>query len=218
VKPTTLVSLCLTVFALGAGTLAWRQHEQIQTLRHRVLPPDQTSPVVVPPPTPPASPLPGSALTEAEHLERLRLRGQIQPLVTRLAELSGVSNQHARLQAAAAPAAFPPPGYVRRADAQNRGAESPETALETFLWASQQQNTEVLLTLLPPPVRDSLAQQLASGKAPDFFKSQPSLPGFRITGRQEVSPDEVTLTVEVAPGATFPITFQREGAAWRLAP
>jgi len=133
-----------------------------------------------------------ATLSEAEHLELLRLRGQIQPLLERHAALVTLSNRNVNLQAklvaARATMNFPPPGYIRRADAQNRGALSPEAALETFLWAMQNQDTNVFFSVLNAKSRENMGHQLAQNGIEQFFKSQGGFPGARIVERKEVPP------------------------------
>ncbi len=160
--------------------------------------------------------------SEAEHLELLRLRGQIKPLAERVAGVAVLSNQNVRLQARLAAAkaapAFPPEGYIRRADAQNRGTATPESVIETFIWAAGNRDTNALLSCLVAPMRESMARQLAEQGADEFFKNQLRIPGFRIVDRKDDGPDEVTLMVEFGPGLSTPMKFRRQDGAWVMEP
>jgi hypothetical protein len=186
VKPVTFASLLLTVLALGVGAFAGRQQQQLRIRRSAKEPPASARPAVPVSTAHTASPQRGPPLSEAEHLELLRLRGQVQPLVRQLAELSGLSNQHGALQAQL-------DGYSSRA-------------------------TDLLQSWLEEPQGEALAQQLAAGITQEIPLPVKGRPGLRVMGRQEVSPDEVILTVGVAPGASLPLKFRREAQRWRLAP
>jgi hypothetical protein len=221
VKSRNLVGLALAAMAAGALLLALQQRRELAALRAtRVL-----EPVIVPAAVrtnTPAVASPGRRLSEAEHLELLRFRGQIKPLAERVAGVAVLSNQNVRLQARLAAAratpAFPPEGYIRRADAQNRGTATPESVIETFIWATGNRDTNALLSCLVAPMRESMARQLAEQGADEFFKNQLRIPGFRIVDRKDDGPDEVTLTVEFGPGLSTPMKFRRQDGAWVMEP
>jgi hypothetical protein len=221
VKSRNLVGLALAAMAAGALLLALQQRRELAALR---TPPAQEA-AALPPATsvsPSDAPSPSRGPSEAEHLELLRLRGQIKPLAERVAGVAVLSNQNARLQARLAAAkaapAFPPEGYIRRADAQNRGTATPESVIETFIWAAGNRDTNALLSCLVAPMRESMARQLAEQGADDFFNSQFRIPGFRIVDRKDDGPNEVTLTVELGPGLSNPVKFRRQDGAWVMEP
>lgn len=207
--------------AAGALLVALRQRREIAALRTA---PVQRS-VVLPSAasgSPPGAPSPRHAASDAEYLELLRLRGQIKPLTERVAGVAVLSNQNVRLQARLAAAkatpAFPPEGYIRRADAQNRGTATPESVIETFLWAAGNRDTNALLACMAAPMRESMARQLAGQGADEFFKHQLRIPGFRIVDRKDNGPDEVILAVEFGPGLSNPMKFRRQDGAWVMEP
>lgn len=220
-KSRILVGLVLAVMAVGILTLALQQRCEIAALRSK----PARGPVVSPSATPrntSDAPSPGRRPSEAEHLELLRLRGQIKPLAERVAGVAVLSNQNVRLQARLAAAkatpTFPPEGYIRRADAQNRGTATPESVIETFIWAAGNRDTNALLSCLVAPMRESMARQLTEQGADEFFKNQLRIPGFRIVDRKDDGPDEVTLTVEFGPGLSAPMKFRRQDGAWVMEP
>ena len=165
---------------------------------------------------------PAEPLTEEEHLELLQLRGQIRPLTDRLAAISVLSNRnvrlHARLTAAQAASTFPGPGYIRRTEAKNRGNQTPEAALETFLWATENRDTNAILTILGSPLRQSMMADLDQQGVETFFKSQVRVPGARIVTRRDITDNEAELTVEFGPGASAPMRFHRENGGWVMVP
>jgi hypothetical protein len=221
VKSRNLVGLALAAMAAGALLLALQQQREIAALRTAPVRLADVLPSVASG-SPSDAPPPGRVPSEAEHLELLRLRGQIKPLAERVAGVAGLSNQNVRLQArlAAAKATpeFPPQGYIRRADAQNRGTATPESVIETFIWAVGNRDTNALLACLAEPMRESMAHQLTEQRADEFFKSQIRIPGFRIVDRKDDGPDEVTLTVELGPGLSNPVKFRRQDGAWVMEP
>lgn len=164
------------------------------------------------------APAPRTAdLTQAEKVELLRLRGQIQPLHLQLAALAHLTNRNARLQAELADirklGGPPPPGYVRRSEARNAGSATADASFETLLWAVEHRDTNALFSVTDGPWRDSIVRQLASSTVEEFFKSLP-LPGGRILARKELSPDALELSIELAPGTVVPLKCRRERGAW----
>jgi hypothetical protein len=211
--------MALAAIAAGALVLAVHQRRELAARRAPQPPP---LPAAAATPDPAAPGPAGGALSDAEHLELLRLRGQIKPLAERVAGIAVLSNQNVRLQgklaAAKATPAVPPPGYIRRADTRNRGHATPEAAIETFFWAAQNHDTNALLASIAAPMRESMARQLAEQGTEEFFKTQMRIPGFRVADRKDNGPDEVILTIEFGPGLNGPMTFRRENGVWTMQP
>ncbi len=220
-KPIPIVGLALVAIAAGALSLAVHQRHRLAELR-------PAHPAAADVPEPASAPRvaagdPTAPLSEAEHLELLKLRGQVKPLVEQLARSAVLSNQNARLQAKLAaarkPAPQPGPGYIRRAEARNLGNATPETALETFLYAAQNRDTNALFLVMGERMREIMAPELARQGVEGFFKSQGTVPGARVASRKEVGPDRVELLVEFIPGApNMPLNFVRSAAGWELEP
>lgn len=219
-----IASLGLTACALALLGLAVKQRQQLaaRAVGHREI----GSPIAAP-----ASSLTTSnvrvasdadTLTEAEHLELLQLRGQIRPLTDRLAGMTAISNRnvrlHAKLTSTQAASAFPPPGYIRRTEAQNRGTQTPEATLETFLWAGENRDTNTFLSVFGESIRSSMMGDLTQRGVEGFFKSQVPVPGARIVSRRDITDSEAELTVEFGPGAGFPMRFRRENGGWVMEP
>jgi hypothetical protein len=161
------------------------------------------------------------SLTAEERLELMRLRSEVTDLKERQRALSPLTNRTTGLQQKLAAltnaaAGRMPQGYIRRADARNRGAATPEAAFETFLWAVEHRDVEVMLSLVPVQGAESMRQQLAKGGADKLFEDMPPFPGYRVAGREESGPDQVTLWLEMAPGQEVPMHMGREQGTWRI--
>lgn len=159
-------------------------------------------------------------LTDSEREELLTLRGQIRPLATQVAELTTLSNKHARLLeqlSAARKMAEPlPPDYIRRAEARNVGNATPEAAFQTFLWAVVQRDTNALLSVVSGPMREEISEQLAVQKLEQFFSEAWQFPGGRVADRQDAGSGKVALKIEFAPGLFQSMTFEHEATGWTL--
>jgi hypothetical protein len=177
--------------------------------------------------TPPAStrPAPRTELTSAEKLEQARLRAQLTRLREQQRALAGAEEENRRLRAELARGGTNrvggrvplPPGYVRRSSARMQGFDTPEHALETFLWAIERQDTNSLFAAVAPSETQSLLDLLTSQGTEAFFRELAKVPGFVVLRQDDVGEDQTRLWVEYAPGtAERPWTFQRIDGQWRL--
>ena len=163
----------------------------------------------------------GAVLTAEERVELMQLRSRVTDLRARQRALAGLSNETVALQAKLISVSNfargqMGPGYVRRAAARNRGQATPEAALETFLWAIEHRDVEVLFGLIPTDEAEVMRRMFAAKGADAIFAGMPPFPGYRVTGRKEAGPDDVTLLTEFGPGKPPPIRFTREGGIWRM--
>lgn len=161
------------------------------------------------------------SLTAEERLELMRLRSEVTDLRERQRALGALTNRTAGLQQKLAAltnaaAGRMPKGYIRRADARNRGAATPEAAFETFLWAIEHRDADAVLALVPAEGAESMRQHLAKGGRDKFFDDMPPFPGYRVVASEESRPGHVTLRVETAPGQELPIQLGREQGTWRI--
>src|SRR5262249_39758715 len=102
--------------------------------------------------------------------ELLRLRNQVNQLTQQKQALAGVQQENEALRAKVAERGTNagsglPPGYIRRRDAQWLGMSSPETTLQSFLWAVQNRDATNLLRVFSPESQQSMLRQ--SGDWPD---------------------------------------------------
>jgi hypothetical protein len=165
---------------------------------------------------------PTDALTEAEHDELLRLRGQLRPLMDQVAALPSLTNRNLLLKArrnAARKANEPfPADFIRKSEAKNAGNGTPEASLETFLWAVQHQDTNVLLGIVGGGFAEMMRNQFAQGIPTNFFRELGALPGMRILGRTNVTADSMELNFETVPGTSLSFKFTRQTNGWVLDP
>ena len=211
--------------AIAGGLYAIRQHSQLvqleQDLAGRLI-------VRVPDASPAPAPAATNSLTSAEQVELLRLRADVTRLRQRERELSGAKadNQSLKAQAAAGTngaggSIVFPPGWVRRRDAQFVGTTSPEATLQSFLWALEHRDTNVLFQVVTGDGASELRRAMEHDPSPSFWDEAGKIPGFRLLGRREdlSTESEVTYTVEFMPenGATE-IKFSRMDGQWLMRP
>ncbi|MBM3881243.1 MAG: hypothetical protein FJ387_16220 [Verrucomicrobia bacterium] len=211
VRPAVFGALGL-LCVVGLTLVAWQRRE-LAELR-------QPSARPAPPRSTPASPEPetstSSALSEAEKLELARLRGEVTRLRKQQRELGSVRAQHDRLRAqAGATAAQPPPagivlpaGYLRRSEAKMAGFATPDAALETFLWAIEQRDTNVLFQVVTLEGVKRLRESFAREGTEEFFQRLGVVPGVLVTNRVTHTDGSVELGVQFVPG--------EEGSAIRV--
>jgi hypothetical protein len=156
--------------------------------------------------------------------ELLQLRRKVVQLTDRKRELAGARGENARLQAqlakrptnSAGEKALPP-DYIRKSTAQWAGLTTPETTLQSFLWALQNRDTNNLLRVLTPESGAGLLQQL--NNSPDkFFESSSGLPGLLIVGKKPLLDGSMELKVEMIPGTPMgePFRVRLIDGEWRL--
>ncbi len=210
------------------------QHSQIARLRaeaQRVRQERMAAPAA--PAAPPAAqPEPVDRLSDAEEGQLLRLRSQVTMLLARRRELASVRAENdqlrsqlaaSRTNAAAGGVSFTlPPGYIRRSEAQYVGFAAPEATLQSRLWATQNQDTNLLLQAFTPQVAEHVRNELERLGAKGFFQRQATeLPGFLIK-QQTAQPDgTLELEVEIVPGTGSQKLLQKLllrqiGGQWRI--
>ncbi len=165
--------------------------------------------------------------TPAASSELLRLRSQVTRLTERRRELEGVRAENERLRAQlgsrgtnTVAGSQPPPGYIRKSEAQNVGFNTPEATLQTLLWATRNRDETVVLQAFMPDRADEMRELFATAKArnKDFFSEQVMPPGLRVVGRkQRPDDDSLYLEVELLPGIPHEtIQFQQTNGQWKI--
>ena len=212
-----LVALC--VASACAVLLQGRQLSNLRDERARLAaasaaPPDIRDTANEPLPEAPAGAVPSPRL--------LQLRSEISQLTVRKRELEGERAENTRLHAALdargtnAGASFFPPGYIRSREAQWAGTDTPEHALQSFLWAFRNGDMKNVLQVLTPEEGQELMQSF-NVHSNEFFKAASAMPGMRIV-EQETQPDgSVKAQVEIIPGQeTQPVHFRLINGQWRM--
>ena len=220
----TWITVSLVLAAIGGGLFAFRQQAEIAQLQGHTAALATARAAQARSATP--APKTGSsadALTEAEKLELLRLRGEATRLRERVRGLSGVRVENEKLRAQLSAAAQPgggaglPAGYVRRRDAPFAGYASPEATLQSLLWAVEHRDTNSLFTAFDAEHSQGMRDALAREGAEEFWKETQVIPGWRIVTTDQVADDEVELKVEFVPGDTpQSMRLKRVGNEWKL--
>jgi hypothetical protein len=164
-------------------------------------------------------------LTPAEKLEQARLRAEVARLRERQRTLAGAAEENQRLRAKLARSGtnavsrdLPlPPGYIRRSAARLQGYDTPRHALESFIWAIEQRDTNSLFAALHPEDASGMADQLARQGTDAGFQELAQIPGYVVSREEPAGDEETTLWLEFAPGTTpTDLKFQRVDGQWRL--
>lgn len=216
-----ITALSLAMSALIAGLAFW-QHSNLASLRSQLSKSRiQSSPEITPIP----KALSEGSLSESEKLELARLRAEVTRLHQRHRELAGEEIENKQLRAAAlasqhntSPSSIPlPSGYVRRRDAQFAGMANPESSVQSFFWAIEHRDTNVLMQVVDDTTSAGFRKQLASKGIEDFWKELSVVPGYRLIESQVLPDNSVKLKIEFMPNdeaQSFVAHQTAEG--WRL--
>jgi len=224
-------SVCLSLVLLWAAMSQGRQlsnlrEEQREMLARLAAPSEQTT-------APTISSQQAGAENESSasgSSELLRLRSEVNRLTRRKQELASAVAENERLKAqleraqtnaAALPPDYLNKGYIRRTTAQKAGFGTPQTTLETFLWAVQHHDSEAFLECLTPESRQKLegAQQNGAQSFDQIFSHAAEIPGLRIIRSVPNERDGLKLEVEAAPGMPLPsgMNVRQINGEWKLA-
>jgi hypothetical protein len=213
----------LTALALAGMFAVLDQHRVLVSLRdrQRVLlarastagaPLDRDAPVI-----------PADASSAPPETDILKARNEVNQLMRRKKELAAVTVENARLRSQLTMGGPNPPSglsgrFVRRSEARMMGCASPDHALETFLWAVQNQNTQALFEVMSPEAARQLsAQSPVSDNPVQFFKEAEGLIGLRVLGRKQLDDGSVELSVTMPPeDKPQSIRFQQFGNQWKM--
>ena len=220
-----LITWVIGLAALLGGLAAFRQQSQLRDLAASADRLQTTLRSTTKPTVPPAaSSL--TALSEAEKLELMRLRAEVTRLRQRQRELANVRQENEALRSTfatggtnASGARFTAlPGWVRRHEAQFLGSATPEAALQSFFWAIEHRDTNVLMQILGEDQAEHISRAIAE-EPEEFWAEVAILPGYRLVASEPRSDTEVILKVEILP--TEPpqdMKVSKVGNEWRLSP
>ena len=170
---------------------------------------------------------------ESEELKKLReenkdlpkLRNEVRQLRRQAEELTKLRGENERLrsQQVVAPEYHDcpppvPPDFIARDALVDAGLGSPEATVQTYFWAMCQGNIRRSWDCLS--AGDVLAPGGAEwerGQQREMANHMKNFKGFLIAGRQDISPDEVELTLQSKiGGTTIPMKFKRMDDGWKL--
>jgi hypothetical protein len=215
-----ITAITLGVAALLGGFAAFKQARELEQLRSATAQLRQSQARLASAPVPsPAPATPTPALSEAQKLELLKLRGEVTRLRERQRELAGAAAENSRLKAKSGGVGALPPGYVKRADAKYAGMATPEAAFQSFLWAIEHEDTNVLLQVMTEEGAVGFREALHARGAEEFWKEVKMIPGFRLLGQRQREDGVVMLKFEMLPGdPPHEMKAQLVGGTWKLSP
>ncbi len=179
-----------------------------------------------------------SASQPSPSLELLRLRGEVARLARRRDELAPIGAENTRLQEQLAMRATNGPvsgGYIHKRQAKYAGYNSPESTLQTFLWAIQNKNYEAWRnTLAPRLIEHFRDQDQRTGlSAEGRFHGFEELVGLGIVSKERLDAHEegelpngvvgngaeelLSMQVQIAPDIPpQQVIFCRIGGEWKM--
>ncbi|MGC3958154.1 MAG: hypothetical protein QM813_09510 [Verrucomicrobiota bacterium] len=228
-KPRVLLIIVSIGLLVTTVAVVGKQRQQLHKLRHEAqelqsqveaLPTNTTPEIAAPAPT-------ASASYSGPPLELLRLRSQVGQLERRKQELASVRAENKRLQTeiATKPAGrsgsgMLPAGYLRRAEAKNLGFNSPEDALQSFLWGIEHRDLPTVMKFFGPEEAKQMATRLErEGSTDEFWKEAGVVPGLQVTDRKQQDDGTVALTVQIIPNddsAVSKMLFKQFDGQWRI--
>lgn len=153
-----------------------------------------------------------------------KLRNQVRQLRGEVEEAQKLRSENERLAAAQQNGSSGqgvsrplPEGFIPRANMADVGLFTPEAAVQTFFSAMRDGNIQRLEQCFvngPPLPTDPGALQKQQQELANEFAH---FPGFAITGKTEVSADEVIVHVQTAAGGSVvPVPLKRIGNEWKM--
>ena len=216
----------LSVFFAERRELGGLRAEKAQLLAQSTQPAENT---------PPQPSLAQPAIIPAVSSELLQLRNQVSQARTRLPELAEVRSEsdrlHQQLAATGTKSTGPvgafAPGYIPRSKAAMVGFNTPEDALQSYLWALQNTNVATLAQAFAAEAFNSLKPPQSPPNTPEEYFgsiSQSSMrgdingiPGVAVTSKQVLPDGTVALTIQTLP--EFPpetIRFKQVNGEWKM--
>ncbi len=199
----TLTCVLSLVF-LGSLAAVGVQRKELYSLRSRQPASSQRTAATEPRPQAPpvTTSIPSAPLTEQEKLERLKLRAEVTRLRQRQQQLADVKDNNAQLLAKLTALNLKPgtdkialpDGYVRASDSRMVGFATPEAAFQSFAWAFQRWDTNVLAQAATPEFFKYLVT------SPEIREKASKVPGYLIRQKTSLPDGLIELEVEVVPG------------------
>lgn len=207
----------LLLFGLWGGVAV--QRRQISELRGQIEHQGDASRPVTIVATGPPNALGIVPLDEAEKIQLLRLRAEVARLrnakiTTPVRRITPGTSQGTNTTVIPLPEGYRPAAQLRYA-----GFATPESTLESFLWAVRNHDTNVLLQILPPEIAEKFSASLAKGEDNGLFENAGKLPGFRVRSSRMLSDNNAELEIQIDPRSESQAektSFERVDGAWKL--
>jgi hypothetical protein len=154
----------------------------------------------------------------AENKDLPRLRNEVRQLRRQAGAVAALraENQRLRSQQPASPDSVPA-AFISRDTLADVGLGTPETAAQTYLWCLYTGNFKRLLDCCPTARILDTDEDWERNWRRDIQNRMKNFPGFRIVGREDISPDRVALTLETKFGGlrqTFTFFKQPDNSQW----
>jgi len=169
-----------------------------------------------------ALPDPSLAPSLAVPRELLQLRNQAGQLRRQRDELLPVRAEHERLllqlTAGGTNASALRANYIRKAQARMVGYNTPEDALQSFLWTLQNHDlTNFLQALTPEWSRYYESDVQRSGTFAKLFDDSQAFIGFSIVNTQRIDGTTIQADLQLAPGLPpIPVNLQQIENQWKI--
>jgi len=169
-----------------------------------------------------ALPDPSLAPSLAVPRELLQLRNQAGQLRRQRDELLPVRAEHERLllqlTAGGTNASALRANYIRKAQARMVGYNTPEDALQSFLWTLQNHDlTNFLQALTPEGSRYYESDVQRSGTFAKLFDDSQAFIGFSIVNTQRLDDTTIQANLQLAPGLPpIPVNLQQIENQWKI--
>ena len=226
-----LISGLITLVCLGA---AWAVIAQRQELGHLQVERQAQLAALSQDTTPPAAgeskpAESGSAPAQgASSSELLELRSEVTRLTQRRQSLANVKaeNEQLRMKLAsratnAAPGTLLPPGFIRKSQAQMVGYNSPQDALQSFLWAVQHRDFNTVLQSFTPEAAQNMQAQVQQrgNSVDDFFRGTAALVGMALVEQKQLPDGSIEGKVQFGPTDAAPqsVVFRLVNGQWKVA-
>ena len=155
--------------------------------------------------------------------ELLELRSKVTQLMARKTVLTGAQTEnetlHSQLAARGTNSSSGalPPGYVRASQARWVGQSTPESTVQSFLWALRNRDTNALFQILDTKSAEELRRALETSPE-DFIAASVAFPGMRITDQRPAPDGSLEAKIEIMPGESMsrPARFHLDQGQWRI--
>ncbi len=213
----TAVLLSLVLVA-GLWNKGIAQRRQLSELRSQI---EHSAEVIHSESSNTAGPLtnPGFApLSESEILQLLRLRAEVARLRQAVSASTPKGDPNI-LRGTDGLRVSIPMDYHPAAQARFAGYATPESTLESFLWAVRSRDTNLFLQALPPGAAEKVTISLPNGNFDELFDNLRAMAGFRVRASRVVSDHEIELEIQMDPRSESDgekMSFKRVEDAWKF--
>jgi cell division protein FtsB len=161
-----------------------------------------------------------------ENEELPRLRSQVGQLRKQAASLGRLRTENLQLQAKAKQLASQPdqgassampPDFITRDALRDMGLSSPENSVQTIMWAMATGNARRMMQCAADTGNSTVSDANLESQGQEWAKQFKTFPGFRISGKTNLAPDEVEIHLQSSPGGdSIPMKLKLIEGQWKL--